>query len=126
MPTARVALPAGARLASSASACEHRNRSGSDAKPEDECIRKRGAGELLRSATGCSIRVHTRRSALVSSIVTCALHVAQPQVVPEATANDWFRFTARPHEYWDHRATKQVHFCQPLPCLGRMFCACDF
>lgn len=36
--------------------------------------------------------------------VLCALQ----QVVPQDTANDWFRFTSRPHEYWDHRATKQV------------------
>lgn len=42
------------------------------------------------------------------AIVTCTQALELPQVIPEATANDWFRFTARPHEYWDHRATKQA------------------
>lgn len=26
-----------------------------------------------------------------------------PLLAPESTANDWFRFLAKPSEYWDHR-----------------------
>lgn len=29
-----------------------------------------------------------------------------PLLAPESTANDWFRFLAKPCEYWDHRARK--------------------
>lgn len=32
-------------------------------------------------------------------------------MVPEDAANDWFRFSSRPHEYWDHRVTKKVLSC---------------
>lgn len=26
-----------------------------------------------------------------------------PLLAPDSTANDWFRFLAKPGEYWDHR-----------------------
>lgn len=29
-----------------------------------------------------------------------------PLLAPESTANNWFRFLAKPSEYWDHRARK--------------------
>ncbi len=43
----------------------------------------------------------------------CIVELYCEQVVPAASANDWFRFASRPHQYWDHRASKQV---QPEPC----------
>jgi hypothetical protein len=105
--------------------------------PQQECassVQRRSMGALSAAAAKTSVsgaevqvspNVSTTATAsgtyhtVVSGNQTSASLCPLQQVAPEATANDWFRFTARPHEYWDHRATKQAS--QPCtrhaPCL---------